>query len=308
MGTTYVEPVSLTALASEFKEQGINRAMILQCLVDNGYMVDIRTLGPKAAQLEISMQTNEKGSWPVYGNLARQTIIKNAAYIKTQYASLLEQPKPEKASKTTEAAKKKTNNLPKVEDVDESKRLPYLGLDNFVILDTETTSWGKTDQVIELSIVDQYGNPVYTSRFYTDVEINPSAQAVHHISNADLVGKSTFGQEWPKIASYLEGKTVIGHNIKTFDLRMIKQSLMATLNMSEDDAKAEVDRVIGDVVDSMDITKKYLKCDSYKIEALRQIFGITREESHSAEDDCVMTLEILEGLEEKLAFYAKYWK
>lgn len=168
---------------------------------------------------------------------------------------------------------------------------PLLGIDNFVVIDTETTGMTADDEVIELSVVDMDGTVLYDSTFCPVSEVNPFASSVNHLTNECLCDSPLFTDEWSKIKSFIGNKKVLAHNTK-FDQRIIKQTL-EKYNMDS----SIVDSLFADCYDSVSIAKKYLDLPSYSLENIAHSLGIRRAESHRAADDCIMTLEVLTRLE-----------
>lgn len=103
-----------------------------------------------------------------------------------------------------------------------------------VILDTETTGLNGSDQVIEIAVVDWYGNTLINQRIRPTVLINPGAQSVHGISAADLEGCPS----WPDIADQvrgaLEGRPVVIFNA-SYDRRMLYQTAKSTVGLDDVD-------------------------------------------------------------------------
>ncbi len=168
---------------------------------------------------------------------------------------------------------------------------PLLGIDIFVVIDTETTGMTANDEIIELAIVDMDGTVLYDSTFCPVAEVNPFASAVNHLTNECLCDSPEFTDEWSKIKAFIGDKKILAHNIK-FDKRLIKQ----TLEKYNSDSKI-VDSLFCGCYDSVCIAKKYLDLPSYSLENIAHSLGIERVESHRAVDDCIMTLEVLTRLE-----------
>lgn len=170
-------------------------------------------------------------------------------------------------------------------------QFPNLNIDNFIILDTETTGMTKNDEVIELALVDMQGNVLYESTYNPMVIINPWASAVHGMSNSDLDNSPCFADEWDTIKSIVGDKKLLGHNL-SFDRRLVAQ----TLDRYGIDP-AEAYSLFSGYYDSMYIAKKHIVAKSYALENLAHMVGISRPETHRAADDCIMTLEFLAELE-----------
>ena len=168
---------------------------------------------------------------------------------------------------------------------------PLLDIDNFVVIDTETTGMTANDEVIELAVVDMDGTVLYDSTFCPITEVNPFASSVNHLTNECLCDSPEFTGEWSKIIAFIGNKKILAHNTK-FDQRIIKQTL-EKYNMDS----SVVDSLFTNCYDSVSIARKYLDLPSYSLENIAHSLGIIRAESHRAADDCIMTLEVLTRLE-----------
>lgn len=93
-----------------------------------------------------------------------------------------------------------------------------------VILDTETTGGAKNDQIIQLSLVDMRGRTLFDSLFKPTCEINPMAQAVHHLTKQHLRSAPAFADAYEVIRSTMEDRTIIVYNV-SFDRRLLKQTV-----------------------------------------------------------------------------------
>lgn len=168
---------------------------------------------------------------------------------------------------------------------------PLLGIDNFVVIDTETTGMTADDEVIELAVVNMDGTVLYDSTFCPKTEVSCFASAVNHITTESLCDSPEFAGEWNKIKALIGNKKILAHNA-SFDKRMIKQTL-EKYNM---DASV-VETLFCGCYDSKSIVKKHIELGSYSLENIAHDLGIKRAESHRAADDCIMTLEVLSRLE-----------
>ena len=163
-------------------------------------------------------------------------------------------------------------------------------LKNFYVIDTETTGINNYDQIIELAIVSSYGLTIYHSLYKPDVKINPDAQKINKISETELVNAPRFIDEWPKIKIILQGSTVIGHNIKNFDIRLFKQTLE-----SQGGDPSEIDTLFKNIYDTYLLTKNL----NYKKNSqayLADYYGLPAE-THRAEDDALQLLTLLDYIE-----------
>ena len=97
----------------------------------------------------------------------------------------------------------------------------------FVVLDTETTGLDPAvDKVVDISLVEvsRHGiQPLYSTLINPERDIPPTASAVHHITQRDVLGKPTFDEVWPIIMGHLDGAVIVAHNAQ-FDRSMIPET------------------------------------------------------------------------------------
>lgn len=298
MNYTYSsEPISLTLLAKSFSNININRDMLLNFLMEKGYILNIRTPTNLGLTNGVSVKYSEdNGCWLVYNHQVQKLILNNVDYILEKYKDMIKMPK-EKVAKE----KKKKEEDTTVEKFIPTKHnivYPSLGIDDFVIVDTETTGLSRNDEVIELAIVDMTGKILYHSLFTPSVEVNPAASKVNGYTKESLENEKLFKDEWNKIKRIIGYRTVLCHNT-SFDKRMILQTLdKYGLNPNEGS------RMFSNCYDSMKIAKQFLNAKSYGLEYLANMIGIKEKELHNAKDDCLLTLKFLKKLEE-LVYYKK---
>lgn len=104
--------------------------------------------------------------------------------------------------------------------IDQAKRILA---QNPVYLDTETTGLGITDEIVEISIVDDAGSTLFNSLVRPKQPIPAAAQAIHHISNEEVQKALPWPIVWQQVRPFLLGKVIIAYN-SDFDQRMLKQS------------------------------------------------------------------------------------
>jgi DNA polymerase-3 subunit epsilon len=94
---------------------------------------------------------------------------------------------------------------------------------NPVYLDTETTGLEKTDEIVEISIIDDAGNVLLQSLVKPSQSIPASAIRIHGITN-DMVQKApAWPILWQQVRPLLLNKTIVAYN-SDFDYRLIVQS------------------------------------------------------------------------------------
>lgn len=97
---------------------------------------------------------------------------------------------------------------------------------NAVILDTETTGGAKTDQIIQLSIIDMAGKTLFDSLLKPTCAINPFAAKVHNLTERHLRNAPSFTDVYEVVKSVLNERTVIAYNAP-FDKRQLVQTATA---------------------------------------------------------------------------------
>ncbi len=93
---------------------------------------------------------------------------------------------------------------------------------NPVYLDTETTGLNKSDEIIEISIIDDAGQVVFSSLVKPTQPIPADSTLIHGITDADVRAARTWPAVWPEVRGALFGRLVVIYN-EAFDTRMISR-------------------------------------------------------------------------------------
>lgn len=95
----------------------------------------------------------------------------------------------------------------------------------FAVIDCETTGFGASDRIIELSIVVLRG-PDFETVHEFDTLLNPERDVgrsdIHGITPAMLGAAPSFSEVAPRISRVLHGSVLVAHNL-AFDERMLRQ-------------------------------------------------------------------------------------
>jgi DNA polymerase-3 subunit epsilon len=152
----------------------------------------------------------------------------------------------------------------------------------YVILDTETTGLGKTDEIVQLAVIDLDGNVLFNENIKPTKRkrMSRDAVAIHGLTMKALSQCKTFAELAKPLERVLGNKTVISYNAM-FDGRMYAQTLKL--------AGGFLHR--GDWADIMDEYAKYVGewDDCHQDYRWQRLPGGT----HSALGDCRATLELL---------------
>ena len=272
------------------KAANVNRNALKEALIKEGYLISISEATQKGIDLGISKQTGERDGqqyeYLVYSKQAEKFIKEN---IPTWIQPAAD------TSESTAADTESTNTNPKYK---------YLGLTgDFVLFDTETTGLDKDDEIIELAVLSSSGKILFNKRFCPEKAIHPMAAKCNHLSKKILENEPKFSIEDVKeLVQLFKGKTIVGHNV-AFDIRLLAQTVRRyNLPVKEDSILSLTDRSF----DTKLVSKKFIKTKSYALNNLTTLVGITREEQHNAADDCLMTLEFLNRLEDILEIRNDY--
>lgn len=92
-----------------------------------------------------------------------------------------------------------------------------------VYLDTETTGLEKSDEIIEISIIDDTGQILLNSLLRPSQPIPLKATSIHGITNAEVQTAPAWPILWQQVRPLLLGKVIVAYN-SDFDRRMLQQS------------------------------------------------------------------------------------
>lgn len=167
--------------------------------------------------------------------------------------------------------------------------------DNTVILDTETTGLSYNHQVIEICILDKYGNILLETYVKPKRKMGQYNQAVsvHGITNEMLENAPTWDTIHQQVCEILKGKIVVTYNA-TFDLRLIEQT-MAKYNLTMPDCTFECAM---NVYTAYSMIEKNEEPQRYKLmDACANLGIVPSGQIHRAYTDCKMTLDLLKAIE-----------
>ena len=158
-----------------------------------------------------------------------------------------------------------------------------------IILDVETTGLDPgRDEVIELAAL-RLARGKEVERFHHYLRNTASvgdSVAVHGLTDEFLMAK---GDDPAKVFAgfrqFCRDALIVGHNI-SFDLRMLRAN----------GKRVGVPLDFGENVDTLEIARRFLDLDDYRLEYLKGHLGLPHHPSHRAFDDVRTTLALLEQL------------
>lgn len=162
--------------------------------------------------------------------------------------------------------------------------------DDYVAIDIETTGLGRSARIIELGAARiRHGRKVasYSQLVNPQIPIPAKVTQITGITDRDVKGKPTIDKALPRFYAFCGKDTWIGHNIRRFDIPIIRH---------------EAERIgagIPDVnfYDTLEISQVYLpQLEHHRLKDLIRYFGIAKTERHRAADDAAQTAQIFECL------------
>jgi len=158
-----------------------------------------------------------------------------------------------------------------------------------VFFDTETTGTNpRADRIVEIACVKIHpdgGRETFVRRLDPRIPIPRGATAIHHISDADVVGKPTFAEIAAELRRFFDGCDLAGYNIAGFDLPVLRVEFLR--------AGIEFDVTSRRLIDAQRIFFAY---EPRHLTAAAR-FYCRREHAgaHGALADAEMTLDVLVG-------------
>lgn len=162
------------------------------------------------------------------------------------------------------------------------------------IIDTETTGLNVHDNdILELSIINGYGQTIYTGRFNSIKDEWPEAQAINRISPQDVRGLPLFVTEAPRISGKLRrARVIVGYNV-WFDIDFLNAGGVIFPHVPICDIMDEFARVYGEWADWIGEEGGY---KWQKLTTAGQYYNIDTKGAHGSLRDCEITLGVLKGL------------
>lgn len=163
-------------------------------------------------------------------------------------------------------------------------------LDDFIVLDCESTGVGKGAEVCELAIVDyRSGDVLFNSLLHPynlDGYDTSKAREVNGISSALLCVAPSLPEVWPDVLAILQSKHVTSFNTQ-FDLPLIRGSVQIW--------DIEVPPIPATCL--MKLTTAFLERDFYvSLDEASSFFCVEPGMRHRALGDCLTTIEVIRAM------------
>jgi DNA polymerase-3 subunit epsilon len=165
-------------------------------------------------------------------------------------------------------------------------------------LDTETTGLDAAAEVIEISLVDSNGLPVYESLVQPRRAVPSEATRIHGLTDADLRAAPTWPEVWRAVEPLVQGRTLATYNA-AFDRKMLQQT-HASYRMDWSEESARFFCV-------MELYARYYgarrRTGGFRWHSLDEagaFLGLTMPNRHRATDDALLARAVLERIAEQV--------
>lgn len=166
-------------------------------------------------------------------------------------------------------------------------------LDNFLVLDTETTGLGNDAEIIEISLIDQDGRVLIDTLVQPSKPIPDDAIAIHGITNEMAASGKNWADVYEDLKGFLDNIINLVIYNADYDLRLINQTNQ-NHNVESEQFSCTTYCAMLDYAEFWGDYNEYH--DSYRwqrLTAAAQQQGVKVENAHRALGDCQMTLEII---------------
>lgn len=163
-----------------------------------------------------------------------------------------------------------------------------------VYIDTETTGITRTDEILEIVIVDWDGSVLFESFIRPQKPIPPESTAIHGIT-ADMVEKARpWPIAWQQIRPLVAGRLLAMYNAE-FDMRMMQQSLeQYRLPWRENFDTLDIMDLFSQFIGEWDPNRKALR--RYRLEQAGKYFKIPIPNAHHALEDTLLARAVLHSM------------
>lgn len=161
-----------------------------------------------------------------------------------------------------------------------------------VVFDVETTGFGNDPRIVEIAAIRlEDWEPV--EEFHTlvnpEMPIPWSASKVHQITDGMVSDAPTFAEIAPRLGWFFQDAVALGHNIFSYDLRVLQKHLRAWFGAG----------LAGAAVDTLPLARKLLPLENHRLATLAAHFSVPLD-AHQAMSDVYATTEIWYNLAQKV--------
>jgi DNA polymerase-3 subunit epsilon len=158
---------------------------------------------------------------------------------------------------------------------------------SYASVDLETTGTAASDRIVEIAVVRVDGGMRrhYSWLLDPEIDIPEEASRVHGITNADVAWCPPFAEVAEEVAAALRGCDLVGYNLKSFDIPMLRAAFdRAGVAWPCDDARV------------VDVFLIYKALTRFSLSgAVRRYLGREHDGAHRAMGDALATLAVLDA-------------
>ncbi len=160
-----------------------------------------------------------------------------------------------------------------------------------VYIDTETTGLDRSDEIVEICIVDHDGQVLLESLIKPSRPIPPDSIRVHNITDEMVAGAPTWPALWPTVRANLFNRVVAAYN-SDFDLRMMMQSHgRYRLPWRENFAMLDILKLFSDFRGEWDPMRRSMRY--FRLQDAGSFFNIAIPNAHRAAADTLLARAVL---------------
>lgn len=163
-----------------------------------------------------------------------------------------------------------------------------------IYIDTETTGLNRSDEIIEISIVDFDGSLLFSKLVKPSQSIPWEAEKIHHITNDMVRSAQPWPIIWPQVRSLLYGRVIAAYNA-SFDQRMMEQShARYRLPWREKFDFLDVLSLYSEYRGEWDQSRSSYRY--FKLEEAGKFFNISLPNAHRSAADALLTRAVLHSI------------
>ncbi len=163
-----------------------------------------------------------------------------------------------------------------------------------VYIDTETTGLSRTDEIVEISIIDHDGTELLSKLVKPSQAIPREAERIHGVSNHMVQNAQAWPILWPQIRAILYGRLIGAYNAE-FDARMMEQSHQRyRLPWRENLTYVDVLKLFSEFRGEYDPVHGSYRY--FKLEEAGRYFNIPLPNAHRSTADALLTRAVLHSI------------
>ena len=158
--------------------------------------------------------------------------------------------------------------------------------ESFCVLDVSTTGLSADDEIVEISLIDKFGNCLIDTLIKPSKSIPASATAIHGITDNDVINAPSFSEIYPDIIRFMKNRVCVAYNASfdfTFLSTHIKNHDLKDFSYSQQCA--------------MLLFSEFTDAEQWqKLTTAIQHFDIQVEKTHRSYFHCKATLALIKAI------------